>query len=475
MPLHLSSVKDMYRFKNLRADGTGRADSLGIPANRPDAETSGTNFVFVHGYNVSAEQGEATHSEVFKRMYQSGFNGKFWGVSWYGDVDAKLHWLFKGSHYHNSVIQAFAAAPKLRDFLTNPQYFSSPPDLAAHSLGNGVVGFALNDAAGNIVRNYFALDAAMALEAFGDNSQSADMLFWGIRINAFSETIDVPSYSWTNYPTNTWASEWHTLFAGTSDYRSELTWRNRCTGAVSRVSGAYNFYSSTEEVLRVDENLRAYAQALWPVGCNSWQIQECYKGRNVKLPEWVAGGSSRYAGWGVTEYKSSTNVCKLWDNLTQQWAYILRPPFWVQQQLANSQSGYEVALQSDPLFRQEPRILFSPSGSKFVNGRVSDNAYTLDYANETVKDVRIRDWLLAKAFPARTRPMGSTAIDLGAGWIKNYNMASDSASYENGLMLHGWPRTEEYRGALQWWHGDYKDVAYIYVQELYKKWVELSQ
>lgn len=48
----------------------------------------------------------------------------------------------------------------------------------------------------------------------------------------------------------------------------------------------------------------------------------------------------------------------------------------------------------------------------------------------------------------------------------------------NGLRLHGWPRSDPdtyYNGIPGWWHGDYKDVAYVYVQELYKIWVELTK
>ena len=46
---------------------------------------------------------------------------------------------------------------------------------------------------------------------------------------------------------------------------------------------------------------------------------------------------------------------------------------------------------------------------------------------------------------------------------------------DEGLMLHGWPRDTYYNNILEWRHGDFKDVAYVYVQELYKKWVELSE
>jgi len=73
--------------------------------------------------------------------------------------------------------------------------------------------------------------------------------------------------------------------------------------------------------------------------------------------------------------------------------------------------------------------------------------------------------------------MGSTPTKPVARFTKNFDMAADDPD-KGGLMLHGWPRTkwdDRYNGKPPWWHGDYKDVAYIYVQELYKKWVELSK
>lgn len=469
LKLSIDSVEKMYRFKNLRADGTGRASSLGVPENYPDTETSGKNFVFVHGYNVSAEQGDATHAEVFKRMYQSGYNGKFWGVSWYGDVPS-TPWT---SHYHHSVVQAFAAAPLLRSFLTNSQYFSAPPDLAAHSLGNGVIGFALNDAPGTqqILNNYFALDAAVALEAYGDIDNNNYMDFPNgilVAINDAGETSD-HWQSWTNYPPETWASEWHTLF-DTTDHRSELTWRNRCSGVVPKVYSAYNFYSSTEEILRVDEGCSSYFSTLpGPTGVYAWQIQEWYKGQSAWLPASIAGGSSDQAGWGFVRDASSTNMHQVW-NVNGWYFDTVQPPSWVEQQLANDPIGYKETLKSDPLFRHEPEILFSASGSDFVNSQVQNYNTELDYAPSTVDEVRNRDWLLAKAFPSRTRPMGSTPINPAAGWADSYNMSTDYRS-------HGWPRTDIYvqENATEWRHGDFKDVAYVYVQELYKKWVDLCK
>ncbi len=474
LPVKGSHVEEMYRFKNIRKDGTGRLSALDEPSSYPDQLTNGKDFVFVHGYNVSAEQGDATHAEVFKRMYQSGFNGKFWGVSWYGDVPVTLG---SGSHYHHSVVEAFAHAPVLKSFLST---FLTPPDLAAHSLGNGVVGIALNDADGSqpLINNYFALDAAMPLEAYGETSTESYMTYPGT-IDV-SEDLDLQNdyRTWSEYPEEVWASEWHELFDA-ADARSTLTWRNRIGDAINRVNSAYNFYSSTEEVLRASDDCLGYLQAATPgtLGLYSWQIGEWYKGLKSDsfwldnaFPEWLAGGSSDQAGWSFVRGIGTSQHRYLKNAL----CYSLRPPEWVNDQLSNNATAYAESLKSDPIFKHEPGILFTASGSDFVSGLAMNYASHLDYIPSAPDQVNNRDWLLSKAFSARSRPLGSSPMSFGSGWA-NYNMASDNSSVNNGLMLHGWPRTTHYNGGLEWRHGDFKDVAYPYVQELYKNWVNICE
>jgi hypothetical protein len=480
LPLALSSVTNMFRFKTLRGDG--RADALDEPSNYPDILTSGKDFVFVHGYNVDADSGDATHAEVFKRMYQSGFDGKFWGVSWFGNA-ADMFFGDDTSHYHHSVVQAFAHVAPFWVFLATS--FDSPPDLAAHSLGNGLVGLTLNDAQGtnSLINNYFALDAAMALECYGEIANSTNMVCGESFTIAESPYPRVPGITstWNEYPEEVWASEWHELF-DSSDARSTLTWRNRMSNAVYRVNSAYNFYSSTEEVLRVDENCRSYWSTLqnweyeWPPvegGYYAWQIQEWYKGTAAFIPSVMAGGASRQAGWGVVEDISSMHM-----EYNMSYGYMLRFSSWVEDQLASNEAAYKNDLRSDPFFKHEPEVLFTTNGSAFVSDFVMNQAAHLDYKPQSTDLVKVRDWLLAKGFPARTRPMGSSFISPASGWI-SVNMASDDSD-DYGLMLHEWPRSNRYiditgTERLEWRHGDFKDVAYPYVQELYKAWADLCE
>lgn len=83
-----------------------------------------------------------------------------------------------------------------------------------------------------------------------------------------------------------------------------------------------------------------------------------------------------------------------------------------------------------------------------------------------------------RAFPGRSKKFTYIRLNISTPCPPRSAVPVNAQDLDPGLMLHGWPRNNEdflYNGRLPWWHGDYKDVAYIYVQELYKKWVELTK
>ena len=89
-PLSISPVENMYRWLNLRsvANGNGgNASNLQNPLNRPDSECNGTNYVFVHGFNVNPTECRSSAAEMFKRLWQSGLKSMFTVVEWFGDEE----------------------------------------------------------------------------------------------------------------------------------------------------------------------------------------------------------------------------------------------------------------------------------------------------------------------------------------------------------------------------------------------------
>lgn len=101
---------------------------------------------------------------MFKRLYQSVSNAKFWGVTWEGDLG-----LVTALHYQEDVANCFLVASNLYSEI------SAVPNkiMLAHSLGNMVVSAAIEDY-GLSVDNYFMLNAAVAIEAYDAAECRAD-------------------------------------------------------------------------------------------------------------------------------------------------------------------------------------------------------------------------------------------------------------------------------------------------------------
>ncbi|NDD71329.1 hypothetical protein EBZ97_04715, partial [bacterium] len=146
LPLHLDDVERMYRHINLRDvvttyDGKkisdspanyGRATEIEIPSGWPDNQNSKKYFVFVHGFHVNAQQARGWNNEMFKRFYASGSQARFIGVTWRGDT---------APDYHEAVFRAFQTGDALAKKLLS--FVDGPITLAGHSLGNAVVGNAI--------------------------------------------------------------------------------------------------------------------------------------------------------------------------------------------------------------------------------------------------------------------------------------------------------------------------------------------
>ena len=275
LPLEIVDVKEMFLHENLRDVGY----NLGAPGGLKDRGSDDDDFtpswcmddstntlVWVHGYKVHGDAAYATFAEVFKRLFHAGFNGRFCGVSWYGDPPAPF-----APHYHQAVVNAFNVAGDFADFVDT---IAGTKTLVAHSLGNMVAGAAIQDH--NLsVSNYLAVNAAVALEAYGnafDEDRDQSMLM-------VDDWPDYYNHDDTHSLYGLYASQWHTLFDAT-DSRHELTWQNR----LDQVAGGnmYNFYSATEDVLRAyeDDNL---------VFDEDWlEFKECSFDSPVKSHFWTA-------------------------------------------------------------------------------------------------------------------------------------------------------------------------------------------
>ncbi len=319
------SVEKMFRHRNLLAangQSGGRGDELGEPPNYPDRLSSDKTFVFVHGYNVNPEQARGWNCEMFKRLFWSGSKAKFYGVTWYGS-ETQIAFANVATDYQANVDNAFATAQSLAQFIDG---LGGNVTIAAHSLGNMLVGSAMHDWQAAGISNYFMVDAAVPKEAYDSaEEQLATQTTWG---------MDHPD--WSNYPRRLWCSDWHKLFPG-SDNRSRLTWKNRLQG----ISNVFNFYSTGEEVLANP----ADAPTVPTSSTEVWNNQERMKGR-METGQVL---SSNYGGWRFTNYYNEGQVY-----------YPQIPP-------AQTASITDAELNQQPFFWPGPAELHGANGNNYAS------------------------------------------------------------------------------------------------------------
>lgn len=245
MPVTISPVRDMFRILNLRSDDHPRLfgvdpgpwlSRMEEPTNLPDSDFAPQTpaMLHIHGFNWEPEAVPAAHTEVFKRLYQSGLQNPFIGVTWHSD-QGKVDLLDTSFDYNENVINAFLAAKLLA---RNMAGFPRPLQIFAHSLGNLVAASAIVDHRLPVER-LFMVNAALPMEALDES--------WpGDRRMVHPDWKDRPGDD-PHYLPRLRPDQWHALF-DPSDPRSHLRWKGRFA-RLSQLTDCLHFYSSGEDVL----------------------------------------------------------------------------------------------------------------------------------------------------------------------------------------------------------------------------------
>jgi hypothetical protein len=507
--LSIDSVESMFLHENVRdaakaeTNVADRADSPNLPAHLLDNK----GLVFVHGYNCDEDSARSFQAETFKRMWRSGYNGQFLGITWFGHPDE--FGSIGPPEYHQAIVNAFASASNvcavIEGFKTT---VGGPVDVIAHSAGNVVVSSAVQDH-GCTFRNYIALDAAVPVEAYGSTADiEIDSNGIGHLIGVDSNMVSsakfdegilsgagIQEYSWSEYDARLHSSEWYRLHENTSDERKTLTWRNRFASVGQGNPTGYNFYSSTEEVLRNYEGDGLVHGTFWDwftwavdyvpgvdpdqeagehfTKLYVWAKQEKTKGRK---DDWMiasfGGLPDAYTGWGFSQEGQFINEF-LWILDTSP-----KSPADIQAEINGTNSvAFWETVKTDPLFRKRPEVLF---GTNDVSSLMDDDCTTISGlpANDVTTGCRFDDWLLSSAFPARTWAMGA---NVNSSWKvvddpskRNFDMTLLYMNDEDS-----WPelRKCDFQGTdrKEWHHSDFRDVAYTHVCKMFKKWVELTE
>jgi len=236
-------------------------------------------------------------------------------------------------------------------------------------------------------------------------------------------------------------TEWHTLFATDDppDARRELTWRDRFASVGSSGPALYNYFSSSEDVLE-EYNGNALLEE---GGRYAWVKQEKFKGDRRSFL-FFGGAGSDLAGWGFN-LDEAAYTKSVWVSPPTTGA----PPVRVMK--APDELVIDAAfldgLKSRPFFTDKPAELFGANGSTWAA------------ENKTL--------LLAKAFPARTVPVGANPLGKLEGLEVPRNLDMPALFKTDAVR---WPRGGPPLG--EWRHSDLKTIPYLHVYPLYDDFVD---
>ena len=347
--------------------------------------------------NVAEDDAEVWGDVLFKRLWLSGMHADFYNVDWRSDIGTY-------ANYQQNASNAFVVASQIVSTLTND--IPGEKVIMAHSLGNMVVSSMIHDY-GLQVSKYLMCDSSVPAEAFD------------VSMNLRTPKLVHPE--WEEYPTNSWAASWHTLFKNDpNDDRKYLGWPRRFS---SVLNVAVNFYSTGDEVLElaIDNDVGVFSGVTNSLAHHSWHKQELFKGRGLG----VGAGATDWSGW----------------NIEEDW-------------LGRAKISVEQALDMDDADFKTNTVFYCYPASM----------------NSTNISLLVRGAHLALGIPALTSAAGATGIVSSLGTARNYNLDSTDEN-DNGVNRpNGWPLRENYPN--RWLHSDMKDISFYYNFRFYHLIIE---
>ncbi len=417
LPLHLDEVEHMYRHLNLRDAATtyegnkisespinyGRPTEIENPTGWPDSQNSQKYFVFVHGFNVNAQEARGWNNEMFKRFHNSGSQSRFIGVTWRGDT---------APNYHEAVFRAFQTGDALAKKLLS--FVDGPITLAGHSLGNAVVGNAIQRG-GLAPQSYLAINAAIPAEAYSSNCCT------------LTQRQNMTELNWRKYDANLYASYWNEIFPK-SDARSKLTWRNQFEKSQKIMA---NFYSGGDEIIAKANSVTeaSIVKLVFNQGFNfldnAWKYQELIK--------------------GLSWYNSAASV--FMDRRQAGWAF--NDDWWL---WADADEGSKVKYTpSQARNISNSRLITKPFFDNFSEREIQSSQKNT--GSLKASETKVVYDLLARGIPALTYATGVASLNDNIKF--NYDLELMGRSTSN------WPTAghENPSQKQRWLHSDIKNVA----------------
>jgi hypothetical protein len=300
------------------------------------------------------------------------------------------------------------------------------------------------------VANYFALNAAVAVEAYlGEQANRRLMVH-----PQWKDTGGVID----DYSEHLLAANWHQLFPA-EDHRSQLRWKSRF-GNLTKHTICHNFYSSGEDILRAGNgDLPNLLQHVWKKEL-IWTYNEMVKGTTA-LATSLTGDTQ--AGWGFNrEYM-------VWNDP----GGAAHPPAgqWVPMKTISAEALTPEHIITDPFFRPfsngDPDFPLWFNGDWLYQDTQAANTHLppLPFTGVHVDIVKNHAKILAEAIPGHSAPAGTSPMP-NIPLLGNYDL--DEVFRKDTF----WPERSDSEKRNRWLHGDYKNPALSYVAGLFQTCIE---
>lgn len=232
--LDLNPVEDMYETWTVGdvVGGGSNYDVWPFPIayhtrgkNIPEPETTAEReyTLFVHGWNVPTwEKTKAFGNTQYKRMWQSGYKGRFGIFTWptfHGNPGATDFF----DHFNGSEERAWNSAKGLKQVIEDRSANGFRVYLNGHSMGNIVCGEALRLFEGVApVRKYISAQAALSAHTWDPTTKMI--------VDSDPEMPDVYAYFWKNGSNSTnvtgWAINWNPSYHASNYHNTGVEYIN---------------------------------------------------------------------------------------------------------------------------------------------------------------------------------------------------------------------------------------------------------
>jgi hypothetical protein len=456
LPVSFTQVIKMFRYKYISpaANELTTGDIPASPDNWPDEDRNNKHFVFVHGYNVNQDQAKAWGSEIFKRMFWSGSNAKFSAFAWHGYQSQFANAL--SPNYQINLVNAFASSHSLKQYI---DLLPGEKTVAAHSMGNVIMGSAMHDW-GSRPKNYIMLNSAAAKECYDEN-EATDPAQVALMIHPW----------WKNYMKEVRASEWHKRVWAEGDERAKLKWRGRLKNVLNNggQTQVYNFYSEGEEILNNptenDPDLASSNPAIkgtfaWVNANKTWALQEKRKG-------WGMTGvvhTSNYGGWFPNLF-DITPLHHIMMTPEPELSWRMRFPSEIPNSPTQKGYGLFVASLKQKAFFDHTK--HAPLFDSAEGANTTGSNYAKQWANTLISEMIPCTSLAAGRNPFTFR---ATSIPIDQDINMHRNFMTDNTKWPLRYDKHD--KNENLPRA--WCHSDIREVAYTHIWKAFEKIVNIG-